>query len=87
MLFIYLKRFKGHSWSLLLFRFLVVGSIQQPFLVDSCLCIKYKKKYLTAEYFFLLNSCTGMLFFSLFYHKKLQEYWYRMNMYLIDLIL
>ncbi|XP_058756575.1 ultraviolet-B receptor UVR8-like isoform X2 [Vicia villosa] len=32
MLFICLKRFKGHFWSLLSFRFLVVGSIQQPFL-------------------------------------------------------
>ena len=37
MSFIYLKGFEGHSWSLLLARFLVVGSIQQPFLVGSFL--------------------------------------------------
>lgn len=70
MSFIYLKRLKGHSWSLLLARFLVVGSIQQLFLVSSCLHRKEKKYTLPLSTSFLLNWYEGRLFFS-FYYKRI----------------
>lgn len=54
MSFICLKKFKGHSWSLLLASFLVVGSILQPFLVSSSLWTDKREKRIATKYFFLV---------------------------------